>query len=322
MKLKKEAVRVKRMLSMLPVLLFLGSAGPVDAEEVKDPAVMAAPSGFEVTTIPGTPRGGEAVFLTIKGESADEYEVDFEGVKYRPYFSEEGMRSIFLPLKIEAGGEKKVVVRRYRQGLPVEEKEAVFVVRERVKKRVELKVSDEKMRDKQPLVEQQNRTVLDLLGQRSSERLWKRSFRLPLSNPVSASFAVRREGAAYSYYHKGLDFSAPAGTPVRAINRGKVIASEKGLNVYGNTLIVDHGQGVVSCYFHLSKVLKRTGDTVQQGEIIARVGSTGWATGPHLHMGVYIQGQAIDPLQWIAFTRDIYKDRDSSRLAKSVKRGK
>ncbi len=74
-------------------------------------------------------------------------------------------------------------------------------------------------------------------------------------------------------------------------------------------MMIDHGQGVVSCYFHLNKFLKQEGDTVARGEAVAETGKSGWATGPHLHFGIYLQGDAVDPLWWIKYSnkKAVYK---------------
>ncbi len=96
-------------------------------------------------------------------------------------------------------------------------------------------------------------------------------------------------------WHDGIDIGAPPGTPIRAIAGGKVIFSgyKKG---YGNLIIIKHKQGWESYYAHNEKNLVRVGEKIKAGEIIARVGSTGRATGPHLHLEVRHNGAAINPL--------------------------
>lgn len=268
-------------------------------------------SAFEVDVYPKDPGGGEGILVRITGEPRDDYRVTFNGKTHIPFAASGRASELFLPLGIEERGQKVLTVTRL-SGPMDEAKNVVITVRGRVKAAVQLRASDEGMRDKQPMVETQNTLVLDTLRSLSSERRWGGGFILPLTHPISTRFAVHRQGKTYSYYHKGLDFSAPSGTVVKAMNDGTVILSEKDLNVYGNTLIVDHGQGVVTCYFHLSRLLKFAGDTVNKGEPIAKVGASGWATGPHLHMGVYLQGQAVDPLWWVRFTREISVDGDAA----------
>jgi murein DD-endopeptidase MepM/ murein hydrolase activator NlpD len=126
---------------------------------------------------------------------------------------------------------------------------------------------------------------------------------LAVKAKITTRFALLRKAKTYQYFHKGVDFSIPTGTPVKAMNSGKIIFAKSGLNVYGVAMVVDHGQGVTSCYFHLNKLLKKEGETVEKGEIIAESGATGWATGPHLHFGLYLQGEAVDPFWWIKFAK-------------------
>jgi len=82
----------------------------------------------------------------------------------------------------------------------------------------------------------------------------------------------------------------------------------------GRTLVLDHGQGVLSAYFHLDTVLVREGDVAQAGRTIARVGSTGLATGPHLHYGIYVHGKDVDPVAWRAMPD--FARADTTRTAR------
>jgi murein DD-endopeptidase MepM/ murein hydrolase activator NlpD len=94
--------------------------------------------------------------------------------------------------------------------------------------------------------------------------------------------------------HSGMDIAAAAGTPVKVTASGWVLHTDN-FFFSGNVVYVDHGSGVISMYAHLSKIQVKAGDTVQQGDIIGEVGSTGRATGPHLHWSVYLNGEAVDP---------------------------
>ena len=94
--------------------------------------------------------------------------------------------------------------------------------------------------------------------------------------------------------HKGLDFAGPSGTPVMAAAAGRVIyAARKGS--YGNLIELDHGNGVTTRYAHLRDIEVREGDTVEMGELIGTVGSTGASTGPHLHWEVRVFERAKNP---------------------------
>jgi murein DD-endopeptidase MepM/ murein hydrolase activator NlpD len=94
--------------------------------------------------------------------------------------------------------------------------------------------------------------------------------------------------------HSGVDISGGMGDPIRAIEGGVVVMAEL-RNGYGNTIVVDHGDKVASVYAHLSRFEVNVGDVIARGELIGRIGSTGWSTGPHLHLEIRLAGKAIDP---------------------------
>ena len=94
--------------------------------------------------------------------------------------------------------------------------------------------------------------------------------------------------------HQGLDFRVGTGTQVAAVNRGKIILARP-LFFEGNCVVIDHGQGLLTLYLHLSKFLVKEGDTVEKGQPIALSGGTGRATGPHLHLAVRWQGVYLNP---------------------------
>lgn len=94
--------------------------------------------------------------------------------------------------------------------------------------------------------------------------------------------------------HSGLDLAAPAGTSIRAALSGTVVKSYYS-NSYGNYTVIDHGNGMTTAYAHQSKRLVSVGDTVNAGEVIGLVGSTGNSTGPHLHFEVRVDGNLQDP---------------------------
>ena len=98
--------------------------------------------------------------------------------------------------------------------------------------------------------------------------------------------------------HTGVDFGATAGTPIRAAADGEVVsAGPRG--GYGNATIIDHGGSLATLYAHQSAILVRPGQTVKRGQVIGRVGSTGFATGPHLHFEVRVSGTPVDPLRYL-----------------------
>ncbi len=260
---------------------------------------------FEVALNPRNPVGGEGVRINIRGAGHLGYEIIFGGKSFSPFRTQAGVLEIFLPVPIEAKGASEILIREKFVGITIGEKKEVIEVTPRDFKVIKLKPASEKMRDKQPAVPEQKLLVSSAIKRLSGEKFWSESFSAPLEGKIGEPFAVKRVGARYSYFHKGVDYPAPIGEPVKAINDGEIILSERGLNIYGNMLVIDHGHGIISCYWHLNELYKNKNDKVKKGEVIAEVGNTGWSTGPHLHFGVYLQGEAVDPLWFIDFTGNI-----------------
>ena len=129
----------------------------------------------------------------------------------------------------------------------------------------------------------------------AAQGIWDRGFSRALEQKAAENFGRRRilNGIPKSP-HAGQDYTAPAGTPVKAIAAGRVRLA-RDFYYSGLTLLVDHGAGLVSQYLHLEKMLVAEGETVAAGQVIGRVGSTGRATGPHLHLGARLYEQRVDP---------------------------
>lgn len=123
------------------------------------------------------------------------------------------------------------------------------------------------------------------------------SFLRPVNAPVTSSFGMRMHPILkYRRLHAGVDFGAAAGTPIKAAASGEVIAATY-LRGYGNTVIIHHGGEVSTVYAHASRLLVSKGQMVKQGQVIARVGSTGLSTSPHLHWEVHINGSPVNPMR-------------------------
>ncbi len=127
------------------------------------------------------------------------------------------------------------------------------------------------------------------------EREWKGPFERPVTAEISDVFGVQRvfNGAVQST-HQGLDFRVPTGTPVAAVNSGTVLLARM-LYFEGNCVVIDHGQGLLTLYLHLSEMRVKEGDDVAKGQEIGLSGGTGRATGPHLHLAVRWQGIYLNP---------------------------
>ena len=173
------------------------------------------------------------------------------------------------------------------------------------------------------------RVLRGVLSSETPERLWTRPWKEPVPLGKSAGYgedrfyyrasdssrAIRVDASAKvrgtfggdttatggtatpGWRHSGIDIPVRRGTSVRAPANG-IVAEVGSFVLTGRTLIVDHGRGVHSAYFHLDTVLVQKGDRVREGGVMGRVGQSGLATGPHLHYGIYIHGKDVDPAAW------------------------
>ncbi|MCS7259984.1 MAG: LysM peptidoglycan-binding domain-containing protein [Anaerolineae bacterium] len=137
-------------------------------------------------------------------------------------------------------------------------------------------------------------------AQLSPYPLWEGLFRMPVQEErVTSPFGTRRSynGGPVSGFHTGIDLGGEEGTPVYAPARGRIALSET-LAVRGNVVVIDHGFGVFSGFFHLSQLRVQHGQMVEAGDLIGYIGNTGLSSGPHLHWEMRVFGTAVDPLQW------------------------
>ncbi len=127
------------------------------------------------------------------------------------------------------------------------------------------------------------------------EREWSGRFRPPVNAAISDVFGTRRtfNGKVQSM-HQGLDYAVPSGTPVAALNAGTVLLAQP-LYFEGNCVVLDHGQGLLTLYLHLSEFKVKEGDRVASGQELGLSGGTGRATGPHLHIAARWQGIYLNP---------------------------
>lgn len=136
--------------------------------------------------------------------------------------------------------------------------------------------------------------------QTAPERLWAEPFVRPVLEAANSRFGTRSiyNGQRRSP-HSGTDFLSGAGTPIKAPNAGRIVVA-RDLYFTGNTVVIDHGLGVVSLLAHMSRLDVHEGDRVEPGQVIGLVGATGRVTGPHLHWALRVSGARVDPLSALA----------------------
>jgi len=149
--------------------------------------------------------------------------------------------------------------------------------------------------DAQKQIEADSQLKTKIFSSSAGDPLWTGSFRAPVTAPPTDSFGTRRMfNGKLASIHKGMDFRAPAGTPVHAGNSGVVVLARP-LYFEGNCVIIDHGQGLYTISMHFSRIDVKEGQHVSTGDRLGLSGATGRVTGPHLHWSVRWQGASLDP---------------------------
>ena len=150
--------------------------------------------------------------------------------------------------------------------------------------------------------EENARTLRELCQTSSSERLWSEPFIQMKGSEVGAGFAEQRtyvydEREIDKQVHLGFDLASNSREPIPAANDGAIVFAGP-LGIYGNTVVIDHGMGLFSLYGHLSEIGVERGKPVSRGDVIGRTGTSGLAGGDHLHYGILLSGEFVDPIEW------------------------
>ena len=135
------------------------------------------------------------------------------------------------------------------------------------------------------------------------EKLWNGAFIQPAKGTITTDYCATRytNNNPTPSRHLAIDIANNTGTPIMASNNGKVVLAKK-LIITGNTIVIDHGMGVFTSYFHLSKISVKEKDVVTKGKVIGKMGSTGYSTGSHLHFAIWKDGTFLNP--WTFFEKD------------------
>ncbi|MDO8620152.1 MAG: M23 family metallopeptidase [bacterium] len=280
---------------MRQYLLIIVIAGALYA-----PRVFA--HGGELLFTPESVMQGEPFMVTVKGtDIRDVKTLTFDG-KRIPVFVRNGKPTAFIGVDLSARPGKHTV-KLLTLDLDRVEKKITIQARRRVTAPLGI---PQKLGGNTKVAQQNLVTVLSkengvLAKVKVTDSAWfKEAFSIPLKDLiVTDAYGYSRETGSYSIPHKGTDFRASLGTQVKAINDG-VVRLSRDFTVYGKTVAIDHGGGVVSFSMHLSKLAVKEGQKVTKGELIGFSGDTGYAERPHLHLSVRLNGVSIDPMKFFA----------------------
>lgn len=257
--------------------------------------------GGDPLVVPKRVRQGDLLLLRVAPGAEPPAEVGFSGRGYPAVLlPQDGGRGFLIGVDLEAPpGRGEIVVRRAGGK---EERRRIEIARrpfpeERLTLPPALVTPPPELEER---VARERELAAEVYRTSAAAQLWEGAFRPPLALPGSGNFGRRRIlNGIPKAAHAGEDFTAPAGTPVRAIARGRVRLC-RDFYYSGLTVLIDHGAGLVSQYLHLERILVEEGSTVAPGQEIGRVGSTGRATGPHLHFGLRLFEQRVDPASLFA----------------------
>lgn len=283
---------------LLFFLFFLTAAAAIVSGEV---FVFHTVSGCRVEVSGRTFQPGEALAVAVEGNaSMKKAAVHFMEKKY-PMFSagqpEEFITVIGLDIGVPAGSHPLRVRIDYHNG-SVEMANSRIVVKEKQFPVKELWVDEDYVTppsEQTARIRRESRLLQSLYKQWTEDWLGDGNFMLPVNGEAFPNFGERRIfNNKPRSSHSGVDISATTGTPVAASNSGRVVLAED-LYFAGNTVIIDHGLGIFSLYCHFSEILVDKGSDIGKGDLIGKIGATGRVTGPHLHWGIKIQGDRVDP---------------------------
>ena len=292
---------------VLPLCLGFLLAGPLAAADA-----IPCPRGVEVRLSSAEPAQGGLILLQVAGpvplrnlqaawmgQKLHFWREENPGVLYRALVGVDLAQEVgVFPLTLSAELEDGV---RLACSALVSVEDGHFAV-ERLKVArgfVELSQKDRQR------ARRETRRLLGIFNRVTPERLWAGGFRLPLENiEASGNFGRRRIlNDQLRSPHSGEDFPAPAGTPVRAAQRGRVVLADN-FFFSGNTVVVDHGLGLYTFYGHLQSMAVKEDQVVEAREKLGRVGATGRVTGAHLHWAVRLNRQRVNPVDLPAVVSD------------------
>ncbi len=255
--------------------------------------LLATPQAYAVDIYPAEVIPGDVFLLTIQGEAGSSAQAEFRGNTIKFFPADGGLLIALVPVDVNTPPDKYTVSVTHGEDTQV----LNLTVKSHKFKTVKLTLPEGKV-TLNP--ENQKRAVkeamrLNKIWPEQTGKVWSSGFTDPTGTEVSEVYGVKRiMNEKKTSVHRGMDYRGKTGTPVMSINSGAVVLTDD-LFYGGNTLIVDHGMGLYSVYMHLSKFKASKGDSVSKGQVIGLIGSSGRATGPHLHMSVKLNGVSVNP---------------------------
>ncbi|ADC88699.1 Peptidase M23 [Thermocrinis albus DSM 14484] len=290
-----------------------------------DSFVDLTPPPLEVVAYSRQAQQGGVVAVGVFSEEGAKLMARVEGKEYEFYPLGKGRYFLMLPVHVDAIHDMRLEITAQDQAGNVSREDLIIKIVAQKFKEDKLKIDETFVKEAiLPLLGEEGKGLdpitafkkvneewrrknvekLAEIGSRSEpKKLWEGAFLQLRNSKVLATYGDVR----YYYYqdqlvsssrHMGYDFASVERAPVEASNNGVVVFTGP-LGIYGNTVVIDHGLGLMSLYGHLSSIQVKEGQYVRKGDIIGRTGKTGLALGDHLHFGILVQGYEVNPLPWL-----------------------
>ncbi len=261
---------------------------------------------FNVDIYNSTIANGKTTILEFKKEQNIEYDRVILGKKkYKIYKHPSDSKKMYALVAIsyyEKPKDKKVEV-FYKDRGQKKSKILFFHVKDGEYKKEKINVQKSKVNPKSKKVKKriaaEYAEAMSIYGTSTNKSLISSKFIAPMDSKITSDFGKARVyNGTLNGYHSGTDYRAKVGTPIIASNDGEVVLVKERF-YSGGTVILNHGHGIYTCYYHMSKFDVKMGQMIKKAEVIGLSGDTGRVTGPHLHFSARVGGEQVDPLQLI-----------------------
>lgn len=266
---------------------------------------------LQITSFDNVVENGKTALLMFQKQQGIEYEnVLFEKQKFPIVTSPLNPKISFALIPVsyyEKSGAKEVQI-NFKEA-NIDKTSLLFLdVNKGLYAQESIKVDSSKVNPQDPKVkkriEREYNEAMKIYNTVTRKLYITKPFSLPLDSNITSDFGKARVyNGLLKGYHSGTDFRAKVGTPIVASNDGKVVLAAKRF-YSGGTVVVDHGYGIYTCYFHMSRLDVKEGEMVKNGQVLGLSGQSGRVTGPHLHFAARVGGVQVDPLQLLSLVNE------------------
>lgn len=258
--------------------------------------------------MPDAPQPGDVLTLTVYPSAGEKIKAigmaGFDTPIVKFYARSDGSARAFLGFPFDRTGGTSTLRARVQMERGGQEMEQTVTAQMRARSRnfptqyVTMQGSTASKMNQKGDLHQEKLLVQSTMQHSNATPLWRGSWLVPTPGRSTSSYGRKRYvNGKWWGQHNGADIKASTGAPVMATNNGRVVLSQYLPTLRGNCIVLDHGCNVFSVYMHLSQRIAQVGQTVARGQLIGRVGATGFVTGPHLHWEIRIGWEPVDPFK-------------------------